>query len=379
MIVAGLMSGTSVDGIDACLVEVFPDFSFKIIETLAWDYPEKIRKNIFKITETETSAEEICRMNFVIGECFARAALEVIKKAGMSPKDVNLIGSHGQTFFHKPLDEYIDGFNQKSTLQLGEAAVIAERTGITTVSDFRTADMAAGGQGAPLVCFADELLFKDNSISRAIQNIGGMANVTVVNPDCETFGFDTGPGNVLIDYCMRKFFDKEYDKDGLIASRGKVDEDWLNYLLEEKYYDSEPPKTTGRELFSSGYAERILDSAPENPSDIIATVTALTAKSIFNAYEKFVFPKTRIDEIILGGGGVYNLELVKMLKNYFGSEIKVLRHKDFGIPDKFKEALAFAFLAYATYNKIPNNIPSCTGARHKAILGKISWQSPLDK
>lgn len=379
MIVIGLMSGTSVDGVDACLVEVFPDFSFKIIETSAWDYPENIRRNIFKIIETETSAEEICRMNFVIGECFARAALEVIKKAGMSPKEVDLIGSHGQTFFHKPLDEYIDGFNQKSTLQLGEAAVIAERTGITTVSDFRTADIVAGGQGAPLVCFADEILFKDSLISRAIQNIGGMANVTVISPNCETFGFDTGAGNVLIDYCMRKFFDKEYDKNGLTASRGQINEDWLNYLLEEEYYDSEPPKTTGRELFSPEYAEKILESAPENHSDIIATVTALTAKSIFNAYEKFVFPKTKIDEIILGGGGVYNIELVKMLKNYFGPEIKILRHKDFGMPDKFKEALAFAFLAYATYNKIPNNIPSCTGARHKVILGKISQLLPPDE
>lgn len=375
MIVAGLMSGTSVDGIDACLTEVFPDFSFKIIETHFSEYPENVKKQIFKIIESSTSAEEICSMNFVIGECFAQAANEVIKKAGLSSKDVDLIGSHGQTVFHKPFDEHVEGLNQKSTLQLGEGAVIAERTGVTTVSDFRTADIAAGGQGAPLVCFADEILFKDSGISRAIQNIGGMANVTVVSPNCETFGFDTGPGNVLIDYFMRKFFGKEYDKDGLVAAQGNVDELWLDYLLEENYYDMQPPKTTGRELFSPEYAERILETAPENPFDIIATVTALTAKSIYNSYENFVFPKTKIDEIILGGGGAYNPVLVKKLKTYFGSKIKVLRHEDFGIPDMFKEALAFAFLAYATVNKIPNNLPSCTGAKHKAILGKVSYSS----
>lgn len=371
--VIGLMSGTSVDGIDACLAKINDSFSFEIIETLVWDYPENIRQNIFKIFENKTSVEEICWMNFVIGECFAEAALEVIKKAGLSPKEVDLIGSHGQTIFHKPVDEYINSFNKKSTLQIGEGAVIAERTEITTISDFRTADIAAGGQGAPLVCFADEIIFKSPTLYRAIQNIGGIANVTVVSPEIDSFAFDIGPGNVLIDYCARKFFNQEYDRDGMLASQGNIDENWLDYLLQEKYYELLPPKTTGRELFSPEYVEKMLLKAPQNSYDIMATITALTARTIFNAYEEFIFPKTRIDEIILGGGGAYNPELVKMLENFFGESVKILAHSDFGISDKFKEALAFAFLAYATFNKIPNNVPSCTGAKHRKILGKISY------
>lgn len=396
-IVIGLMSGTSVDGIDACLAKINPDYSFEILNSIVLEYPENIKQNIFKIFENKASLEEICWMNFVIGEYFAQAALEVIKKAGITPQEVDLIGSHGQTVYHKPVDDYINGFNKKSTLQIGEAAIIAERTGITTISDFRPADIAAGGQGAPLVCFADEILFKSTTLSRAIQNIGGMANVTVISPNADTFAFDTGPGNVMIDYCAKKFFNREYDKDGLLASQGEIDESWLNYLLEEKYYSLKPPKTTGRELFSPEYIEKMLLKAPRNPHDIMATITALTAKTIFNAYDQFIFPKTGIDEIVLGGGGVYNPELVKMLKKYFCEagvkaqngdakaaavqgynsffceSVKIMSHKDFGISDKFKEALAFALLAYTTFYKIPNNVPSCTGAKHRKILGKISY------
>ena len=404
-IVIGLMSGTSVDGIDACLAKINTDLSFEIINSLVWEYPENIRQNIFKIFENKASLDEICWMNFVIGEYFAQAALEVIKKVGTTPQEVDLIGSHGQTIYHKPVDEYINGLNKKSTLQIGEAAIIAERTGITTISDFRPADIAAGGQGAPLVCFADELIFKSPTKSRAIQNIGGMANVTVISPEIDTFAFDTGPGNVMIDYCAKKFFNQGYDKDGLLASQGQIDENWLNYLMKEKYYRQIPPKTTGRELFSPEYIEKMLLKAPENPYDIMTTITALTAKTIFNAYENFIAPKIRIDELILGGGGAYNPELVKMLKkdfceaggsiaaplmpktatkdkkqaaiqgcnSFFGDTVKIMSHKDFGISDKFKEALAFALLAYTTFYKIPNNVPSCTGAKHKKVLGKISY------
>ncbi|MEI8388582.1 MAG: anhydro-N-acetylmuramic acid kinase [bacterium] len=374
-LVIGLMSGTSVDGIDACLVRInsFPDFSFEILSTLVWDYPENIKQNIFKIFENKASIEEICWMNFVIGEYFAQAALEVIKKAGITPKEVDLIGSHGQTVYHKPIDEFINGFTKKSTLQIGESAIIAERTGITTISDFRPADIAAGGQGAPLVCFADEILFKSSTISRAIQNIGGMANVTVISPNADIFAFDTGPGNVMIDYCARKFFNQAYDKDGLLAAAGQIDENWLNYLLDEQYYSLIPPKTTGRELFSPEYVEKMLLKAPPNPYNIMATITALSAKTIFNAYDQFIFPKTKIDELIIGGGGAYNPQLLKRMGKYFGKSVKILSHKDFGVSDKFKEALAFAMLAYTTFYKIPNNVPSCTGAKYKKILGKISY------
>ncbi|OGI03806.1 MAG: anhydro-N-acetylmuramic acid kinase [Candidatus Melainabacteria bacterium GWF2_37_15] len=356
--VVGLMSGTSADGIDACIVKIYPDFSFSFIDGIVYPYPENIKDTLFKIFQNQTSVEEICRMNFAIGECFAEAANELITKTGVKP---DLIGSHGQTVWHEP---------GKNTLQIGEGAVIAERIGALTISDFRTADIAAGGQGAPLVSFADEIMFKKDNKARAIQNIGGIGNVTVVAPGIDSFAFDTGPGNVIIDYCAKKYFNQDYDKDGLLAAQGKVDEEWLNTLLSEHYYRKSPPKTTGRELFSVSYIETALLSAPESPYDIMATVTALTASTIFNAYRDFVFPVTQIDEVIIGGGGGFNSVLMEMLKN---KGLNVLKHEDFGISDKFKEAIAFAMLAYATYYRIPNNVPSCTGARHTVVLGKVSY------
>ena len=372
-IVVGLMSGTSVDGIDACLIKIYPDFSINFIKGIIYYYPKNIRKNIFKLFQDKVTAEEICWMNFVIGECFADAALEVIKKAELSPDKIDFIGSHGQTIYHKPEDEFIDNLNKKSTFQIGEAAIICERTGITTISDFRTADIAAGGQGAPLVSFADEKFFRKDAKTRAVQNIGGIANVTVVGQEIESFAFDTGPGNVIIDYCANKFFNQAYDKDGILASQGNIDEKWLNNLLNNAYYLKPPPKTTGRELFNPFYIEQALLTAPENPYDIMATVTFLTADTIFRAYKDFVFPAVQIDEVIIGGGGCFNPVLIKMIKDFFGEKIRILKHEDFNIPDKFKEAIAFAMLACATYYKIPNNIPSCTGAKHRKILGKISF------
>jgi len=372
-VVVGLMSGTSADSIDACLVKIYPDFSIKFIEGVVYYFPDAVRKKIFDIFQNNASVEDICWMNFVLGECFARAALNVIDKSGLTPAEVDLIGSHGQTVFHKPDDDFIGDINKKSTLQLGEAAVICEKTKITTISDFRTADVAAGGQGAPLVSFADEILFKKDGKSRAIQNIGGIGNVTVISPEIQSFAFDTGPGNVIIDYCANKFFDQTYDKDGILASKGKIDEEWLDKLLKNDYYGKLPPKTTGRELFSSSYIETALLTAPENPYDIMATVTALTAKTIFNAYKDFVFPAAKPEQIIIGGGGCFNPILMGMLKNFFGNNSEILKHENFGIPDKFKETIAFAILAYAAYYKIPNNIPSCTGAKHLKILGKISY------
>lgn len=355
--VVGLMSGTSADGIDACIVKIFPDFEYSFIDGIVVPYPEYIKQKVFDAFKGQITLEEISRLNFELGECFALAAHEVINKSGIIP---DLIASHGQTLWHEP---------GKHTLQIGEGAVIAERTGIKAITDFRTADIAAGGQGAPLVCFADEIMFKKDKTTRAIQNIGGMANVTVVGQNVETFGFDTGPGNVIIDYCSKKYFNREYDKDGVLAEAGLVNEKWLNELLKLDYYSKPPPKTTGRELFSAEYIEELLTSAPDEPHDIMATVTQLTATTIYNAYRDFVFPVTSIDEVIIGGGGVFNHTLKVMLKE---KGLKVLNHEDFGIPDKYKEAIAFAMLGYASFYKIPNNVPSCTGARHKAVLGKIS-------
>lgn len=371
MLVIGLMSGTSVDGIDSALVKINPDLTLEFIDGLVFSFPENIKDAIYSMFQDKPAIKDICWLNFVLGEYFAQAALDVVKKAGLKPEDVDLIGSHGQTIYHFPTDEKINDFSKKSTLQIGESSIIAERTGITTVSDFRPRDIAADGEGAPLVCYADKLLFTGET-PRAIQNIGGMANVTVISPECEVFAFDTGPGNVLIDFFTQKFFDKSYDKDGLIALSGQIDEKWLDYLMQNPYYTLHPPKTTGREYFSATYAEEILSNAPQNPNDIIATTTALTAKSISKSYKDFIFPKTQIKELVLGGGGAYNPALIGLLNKYFDNKITIKTHEDFGISNKFKEAIAFALLAYTSYYNIPNNIKTCTGAKKDVVLGKIT-------
>jgi anhydro-N-acetylmuramic acid kinase len=370
-LVIGLMSGTSVDGIDASIVRINPDLSFEVINSMVYDYPENIKNGIFNLFKDNVNIKDLCSLNFIIGEYFAQAAIKVCDETGININNIDIIGSHGQTIYHYPTGDKLNGYPLKSTLQIGEPSIIAERTGVTTIADFRPRDIAAGGEGAPLVCFADEIIFKNPLISRAIQNIGGIGNVTIVSPFCETFAFDTGPGNVLIDYFTNKFFSMSYDRNGDIAKSGKIDVEWLNYLLQNPYLKLKPPKTTGRELFSEDYAESILKKAPFKPQDVVATVTAFTAKTIKNAYADFVFPKTKIDEIVIGGGGAYNKILMSLLNKEFDYSIKIKTHEDFGISNKFKEAVAFALLAYTSYYKIPNNIPSCTGAQKPVVLGKI--------
>lgn len=365
-----MMSGTSLDGVDACIVDIDNNFNFKILETHSLDYHSEIRQKLLDTANNKTTALEICNLNFVVGKVFAQCAEELIKKAGLEAKNIDLIASHGQTIFHIPEPIVTGNISTTSTLQIGNISVIAELTGIKTVGDFRSRDMAANGQGAPLVPFADELIFK-KEIPRAIQNIGGIGNVTVLSKDCDTFAFDTGAGNMLIDYFTKKLFDKPFDKDGEIALSGNVDEVWLNELLNEPYYSKTPPKSTGRELFNEDYAQKIFESAPEQKEDVIATLTALTAQSIKMAYEDFVFPKTQIKEIVLGGGGAYNKALAGMLEKSFDN-IKIKKHSDFGINDKFKEALAFAMLGFCTVKKIPNNLSLCTGAEKSVIMGVVA-------
>ena len=368
--IISLMSGTSCDSIDVGLCEVFPDFSCKLKDGINYNYPPEIKKRIFKILLEGANLEEICKMNFIIGHCFAEAANLMIKKHNKKP---DFISSHGQTVYHYPKDTKIDNISEKSTLQIGEPSVIAQETGCITIANFRTADIAQGGNGAPLVCFADEMWFKNKKKNFAIQNIGGISNVTVVSEKCETFGFDNGMGNIMIDYCAKKYFGKDYDYNGELAEKGNINEDFLNYLLKDEYYFKKPPKTTGREYFSAEYIENALKKAPENKYDIMATVTALTAKNIALSYERFVYNKTNIDEIILGGGGAYNLFLKKMIQNYVPKNILVKTHEDYDISNNFKEVMAFALLGYCTYYKIPNNLPSCTGAKKRVIMGQISY------
>ena len=367
--VIALMSGTSCDSIDAGLCEVYPDMTVKLIQGINYKYPEHIRAKIFQLFRGEASVKDICQMNFAIGKCFAEACKVLISEFGKP----DFISSHGQTIYHYPFDKKIDGINLKSTLQIGESSVIAQKTNCLTISNFREADMAQGGQGAPLVCFADEKWFKNKGKNFAIQNIGGISNVTVVSKDFDTFGFDTGLGNIMIDYCMNKYFSLPYDKDGEIAKEGTISDSWLACLLQDEYYFMDPPKSTGREYFSPKYIENTLKFAPQNPKDIIATVTALTAKTIADSYERFIYPNVGIHEAVICGGGAYNKTLMKYLRTYLPSYIDLKTCEDYGISNNFKEVMAFALLGYCTYYGIPNNLPCCTGAKKRVVMGKLTY------
>ena len=373
--IIALMSGTSCDSIDVGLCEVYPDMSVKLIQGINHPYPEHIRAKIFSAFRGDINIKELCQLNFAIGKCFADAANILIGEFGKP----DLIASHGQTVYHYPFDEKLDNISLKSTLQIGESAVIAKETGCMVVSNFRENDIAYNGQGAPLVCFADEKFFKHkyknvngDFQNFAIQNIGGISNVTVVSNDLDTFGFDTGCGNIMIDYCTQKLFGKKYDKDGEIASSGNICESWLDCLLQDEYYFLEPPKTTGREYFSTKYIENILRTAPPEPQDVIATLTALTAKTIAQSYERFIYPSVSIDVAVIGGGGAYNKTMIKFLRNYLPKHIKLKTHEDYGISNNFKEVMAFALLGYCNFYNIPNNLPCCTGADKRVVLGKVT-------
>ncbi len=368
--VIALMSGTSCDSIDAGLCEVYPDKTVKLIKGINYSYPEHIRAKIFRLFKGEASIKDICQMNFAIGECFANAANTIISEFGKP----DFISSHGQTVYHYPFDEKIDNISLKSTLQLGESSVIAQKTGCMVISNFREADIAQNGQGAPLVCFADEAWFRGKyNKNFAIQNIGGISNVTVVSQDFDTFGFDTGLGNIMINYCANKYFGKSYDKDGEIAASGVISDSWLECLLQDEYYLLEPPKSTGREYFSTQYIENVLKFAPEDERDILATVTALTAKTIAQSYERFIYPQVGIHEAVICGGGAYNKTLMKMLRQYLPKHIDLKTCENYGISNNFKEIMAFALLGYCTFYGIPNNLPCCTGAHKRVVMGKISY------
>jgi len=380
MRVVGLMSGTSVDGIDAAVVDIPDDVRrLRVLAFVSVPFAPPLRERIFRAFRPETSSvDELCRLNFDLGEAFAAAALQAIAAARLTTNDVGLIGSHGQTVWH---DVVPDG-QVTSTLQLGEPCVIAERTGITTIADFRPRDVAAGGQGAPLVCLFDLLFFADEHQNRAVQNIGGIANVTTIpagfNVERETWNleplaFDTGPGNMLMDEAARLATGgaQTCDVDGRLALAGRVHAGLRRELLAHPYLTQRPPKTTGRELFGRQFAAAVWRRGQAlglSGADIVATVTAFTAESIAQAYRDFIpFP---IHEVILGGGGRRNPALVAMLRERL-APARLLTTEDFGLNSEAKEAVAFAVLAYQTWQHRPGNVPSCTGARRPVVLGKI--------
>ncbi len=380
--VIGLMSGTSCDGIDACLVKITGNgLSTKadIIGFETYPYENEIRELIFEVSHRESgTVDKICQLNFTLGKLFADAARQIAGKLSISLSEIDIVGSHGQTIYHvSSLNEGNDK-EVRSTLQIGEPSVIAQKTGVTTVADFRTRDIAAGGGGAPLVPYADFILLGRDGIGRAVQNIGGISNVTFLPADGnikDIVAFDNGPGNMIIDRFAEIITDGslKYDRNGELASTGKLNKNLLERLCAHPYLSKLPPKSTGREDFGIQFSDGLYKELKQEGIDIhdaIATITAFTAKSISDSYRKYIQPCCKIDEVIVSGGGVSNPVLFQFLKDYL-VDINIRKIDDFGIPSGAKEALAFAILANETVSGNPGNIPSATGAKESVVLGKI--------
>lgn len=387
----GLMSGTSVDGIDAAVVKITgqPGAAGSGVELVAFNnspYPARVRDEIFAMFEpARATINRVGRLNVWLGELFADAALSVIDMSGLSRRDIAFIGSHGQTIYHSPEAEAIDGYELRYTVQIGEGAVIAERTGIPCVSDFRVADMAAGGQGAPLIPFTEYLLFGEEKRTLLLQNIGGIGNMTVIPAGCaaeDVFAFDTGPGNMLIDGVVSRLTrgSNTMDVGGAIARAGRPEPGLLGLLMQEPYYSRSLPKSTGRELFGTDYVDRLMNYQEEfglSDADLVATVTRLTVWSIGDAYRRFVRERYPADLLIVGGGGSYNPVLMEGLKHELASmDVQVLSQEEFGYNSDAKEAMAFALLADYTLANRPNNLPRVTGAEKPVVMGKISLSNP---
>lgn len=374
MIIIGMMSGTSTDGIDAVVVRFEPNPSqrapqWELLKHVSIPFAPALHSEILACLRADTgTVDRICALNFDLGETYANAALHAMAAAGLDAEQVDLIGNHGQTVWHIP---------NHSTLQIGSPAVIAERTGVTTLSNFRTRDIAAGGHGAPLVSFLDALLFTHPTMSRVMQNIGGIANSTFLpahDPN-HAFAFDSGPGNALIDDAVRRATNgaQQYDTGGTLAAQGHVDQTLLQELMADPYLKQPPPKTTGRELFGTPFGERVSQTAQARgilTNDLIATLTMFTAKSIADGYRDF-FPSMP-SEVIVSGGGAKNPTLLQMLQQELNEKTRVRTIDEFGIPPDAKEALAFAMFAYMTWHGMPSNLPTATGARHPVILGDIT-------
>jgi len=374
--VGGLMSGTSADGVSAAIVDLGRR-GVKVVAFGTFPYPDALRRAVFEVSRAESGrVDDVCHLNFVLGEVFASALIRLAKRAGVPLRSIDLVGSHGQTIHHIPRGRPFGRRRVRSTLQIAEPAVIAERTGITTVADFRPRDVAAGGEGAPLVPYADFLLFGGGPVTRAVQNIGGIANVTYLPAGGsldETIAFDTGPGNMVIDYVVSRATSGRlrYDRDGRSAARGKVEPVLLRELMRHPFLRRRPPKSTGREEFGAQFAEAVYQRARRRgvpPSDILATVTAFTTKSIAQAYGCYL-PR-RVEEVLLCGGGARNRTLVRMLREELGPA-RVRMTDDLGVPVEAKEAVSFALLAVATIRGEPGNVPRATGARRPVLLGKI--------
>jgi anhydro-N-acetylmuramic acid kinase len=382
MRVCGIMSGTSVDGIDVAICDLRGFGSRTAFELLAFHsvpWPQEVRQAILSVSDANTHTATISRLNFLLGELYADAVQQTCRLRKVPLSSIQLIGCHGQTIFHEAKPFRYLGRPVASTYQIGESAVIRERTGVPVVSNFREADVAAGGNGAPLVPFVDYLLFRSQKLGRVALNIGGIANITAIPPRAkpeEVLAFDTGPGNMVIDALVSRHTGgkQKYDRGGAIAARGRVRDHLLERLLAEAYYAAPPPKSAGREQYGEAFLKRLLASRAPLP-DLIATATELTAVTIAEAVLRFAARRQRVDELIISGGGVHNRHLQRRLAALL-HPARIRTSTDYGVPADAKEAIAFAILAYETWHGRPANLPSATGARHATILGKVAGRQP---
>ena len=400
MIVAGVMSGTSADGINVALVRMGGNrggrrsagadhfhtnpgpVSFELLGHSEYSYSKKVRAAVLAaMNASQASVADLARLNFLLGELYSEAVLAAERRFRLK---ADLVGCHGQTLYHQGEARRFLGRKLAATWQTGEAAIIAARVSVAVVSDFRPADIAAGGRGAPLVPFLDYALFRDRHVGRIVQNIGGIANLSAIPAGAastDVFAFDTGPGNMVIDAVTQKLFGQAFDRGGAIAASGKVLDDLIGELLKRPFFRTKPPKTAGREEFGREFVvDFVRRCGRSRKQDVITTATALTARSIADAIRRFVVgisngkKKNSFQEVILSGGGAKNSTLVAMLAGELTALRLRLRLSDeFGLPSEAKEAVAFAVLAHETWHRRTSNVPSATGARRAAVLGKISY------
>ncbi len=374
----GLISGTSADGIDAALVRIRGKGTATRVQLLAYEtypYPKGLRELILANSLPGTgSVDLLCRLNILCAHMFADAVKKLTRAARIPLSQIDFIGSHGQTVHHLPHPYRMFGKTIRATLQIGDPSTIAQLTGIPTVGDFRVADMAVGGQGAPLAPYFDFIVGRSRTKHRLLLNLGGIANFTVLPRNCtvnDVIAFDTGPANMVIDALMQRFFKKKYDAGGRIALRGTVQPQLLSWMMDHPYLRLHPPKSTGREEFGTMFITELLQHAKGIArEDLIATATEFTARSIFDQYQRFISTRMKVDEVLASGGGIHNKAIMRSLARHFApAAVKPI--ETIGVSSDAKEAVFFAVFANETIAELPSNVPSVTGARKPVILGKI--------